>query len=256
MKPYYEHAGITIYHGDCREILGCLPVAFCRGCRVPLGDEAILAIHLTAKHDVGPFCDLLATDPPYGIGAAHTGNFGHGVKRHMTGFCTGKAIQKRNYGDSDWDDEPADRETLHLAMSKARWHIIFGGNYFDLGKARCWLVWDKLRGETHYADGEMAWTNLDKVVRIIRWRWNGFLTENDDERDERVHPTQKPVAVVHWAIRQAPSDVNQIIDPFMGSGTTLLAAKLLQKSAIGIEIEEKYCEIAAKRLSQEVFNFQ
>jgi hypothetical protein len=68
MKPYYQHAGITIYHGDCRDILGCLPVAFCRACRCELGDESILAIHLAAGHDVEPYCDFCLTDPPYGIG--------------------------------------------------------------------------------------------------------------------------------------------------------------------------------------------
>lgn len=76
-----------------------------------------------------------------------------------------------------------------------------------------------------------------------------------DPRDKRVHPTQKPVAVIHWAIRQVMEGFNTVLDPWMGSGTTLFAAKLLNKSAIGIEIEEKYCEIAAERLSQEVLNF-
>jgi|SRR5882724_10290604 len=226
MKPYYEHAGITIYHGDCREVL-------------PLVDH----------------CDLLCTDPPYGLGAARKNFGGNGVKRHMTGLVAGGAIPKRDYGDSGWDDAPADATSLGLAISGTDWQIVWGGNYFDLPKARCWLLWDKLRGDTDYADGEMAWTNLDKAVRIIRWRWNGFLTENDDPRDERVHPTQKPIAVMHWAIRQAPDTCSTILDPWMGSGSTLYAAKLLGRRAIGIEIEERYCEIAAKRLSQEVFDF-
>jgi DNA modification methylase len=142
-----------------------------------------------------------------------------------------------------------------MAISRSNWQIIFGGNYFDLPRARCWLIWDKLRGDTCFADGEMAWTNLDKTVRIIRWRWNGFLTEDSNPRDERVHPTQKPVAVMHWAIRQAPDSCSLILDPWMGSGTTLFAAKLLGRKAIGIEIEERYCEIAARRLSQEVLEF-
>ena len=167
----------------------------------------------------------------------------------------GKKVEPRDYGVSDWDDAPVDAAALRMAIRLACWQIIWGGNYFDLPKTRCWLVWDKLRGDTCFADGEMAWTNLDTTLRIIRWRWNGFLTENDDPRDERVHPTQKPIAVMHWAIRQAPPPCKTILDPWMGSGSTLYAAKLLGRSAIGIEIEEKYCEIAAKRLSQEVLPF-
>jgi DNA modification methylase len=225
MKPYYEHAGITIYHGDCREVLPQIQNV-----------------------------DLLCTDPPYGIKAAAKEAFENGVKRHMTGLVAGKCIPKRDYGDADWDDEPVSIELLNSYVQKASFQIIFGGNYFNLGSARCYLIWDKLRGDTHYADAELAWTNLDTTVRVIRWRWNGFLTEND-ERDQRIHPTQKPVVVMRWAIQQAPEGCKTILDPFMGSGTTLYAAKLLGRRAIGIEIEEKYCEIAAKRLSQEVLDF-
>jgi DNA modification methylase len=112
-------------------------------------------------------------------------------------------------------------------------------------------VWDKLRGDTDFADCELAWTNLDKSVRRIAYRWNGFLVAPGC-KDVRVHPTQKPLSVMTWAIRQAPADVRTILDPFMGSGTTLEAAKLLGLSAIGIEREERYCEIAAQRLAQEV----
>lgn len=226
MKPYYEQDGITIYHGDCREVLPTLESA-----------------------------DLVLTDPPYGLGAARRDFSGAGVKQHMTGLVSGKCVPKRDYGDAAWDDVAVDPETLTLALSKGRCAIVWGGNYFDLPKTRCWLIWDKLRGNTDYADAELAWTNLDRTVRVIRWRWNGFLTEHDPRDAERVHPTQKPVGVMSWALRQAPSDCETILDPFMGSGTTLRAAKDLGRKAIGIEIEEKYCEIAARRMSQRVLDF-
>jgi len=226
VKPYYDHAGIQIFHADCRDILPTIPPGS---------------------------VDLVLTDPPYGIGAARSAFRGQGVKRHMTGLVAGKAIPKRDYGDSEWDDVPADPAIIGRLLRCSDWQIIFGGNYFDLGPARCYLVWDKLRGETDYADAELAWTNLDKAVRVIRWRWNGFLQEHAGRaKEERFHPTQKPLQVVTWAIHQAPPTVVTILDPFMGSGTTLLAAKQLGRRAIGIEIEERYCEIAAKRLSQEI----
>ena len=221
-KPYYDEGGITIYHGDCREVLPMLePV------------------------------DLVLTDPPYGIGAARQHFGGMGVRRHMTGICVGKAIPRRDYGDSAWDDTPADQSVIDTLIGLSRWQIIWGGNYFALPPTRCWFVWDKLRGDTDYADAELAWTNLDRAVRVKRYRWNGFLTEPGD-KNERVHPTQKPLGVMRWAIEQAPPTAQTILDAFMGSGTTLRAAKDLGRKAIGIELEERYCEIAAKRLAQGV----
>lgn len=173
----------------------------------------------------------------------------------MSGFCSGKAIPKRDYGDSAWDDAPCPQDLLDSLIAFCPDQIVWGGNYFDLGPARCYLVWDKLRGETDYADGELAWTNLDKAVRIIRWRWNGFLEQNQGDKDERYYPTQKPEAVMKWAICQAPEHP-VIFDPFMGSGTTLRDAKDLGRRAIGIELEEKYCEIAVKRCAQKVFTWK
>jgi len=120
--------------------------------------------------------------------------------------------------------------------------------------SRGWLVWDKVNGDNDFADCELAWTNIKTSVRIFRHMWNGMLRQS--ERDvKRVHPTQKPVALMTWCLSFAPES-NSIIDPFMGSGTTLRAAKDLGMKAIGIEIEEKYCEIAAKRLAQGVLDFQ
>ena len=227
MKPYYNHDGLTIYHADCREVLA----------------------------DVS--ADLLLTDPPYGLGAARRNFGGNGVKRHMTGLVAGKAIPKRDYGDSAWDDATCDQELLNLAISRCPYQVIWGGNYFDLGPSRCCLVWDKLRGNTDYADAEIAWTNFDRVVRVIRWRWNGFLQQNSgNDKEERWHPTQKPLSVMAWAINQAPDTPSSILDPWLGSGTSLVAAKVAGMTGIGIEIEEKYCEIAAKRLSQEVLCFE
>ena len=212
MTPYYEHNGITIYHGDCREILPRL----------------------------GP-ADLLLTDPPYGIGEAR------GKNKSRSRIALAK-----DYGSAAWDDRPPPAWLIELMREKATWQIIFGGNYFSLPPSSCWLVWDKDNGDNDFADCELAWTNLPRAVRRKRHRWAGMLQENMGAKEEREHPTQKPLHVMTWALSLAPSEVVTVLDPFMGSGTTLVAAKQLGKSAIGIEAEERYCEVAARRLGQGV----
>ena len=211
MKPYYEHAGVTIYHANCLEVLPAL----------------------------GPV-DLVLTDPPYGIGEARGKN--------KSRSCL--AVSK-DYGTSAWDDAPPSRWLFDWLAEVSRHQIVWGGNYFGLPPASCWLVWDKENGANDFADCELAWTNLPKAVRRIVWRWQGMLQEPGAPKEERQHPTQKPLAVIKWAMRQAPDDCGLVLDPFMGSGTTLRAAKDLGRSAIGIEREERYCEIAAKRMAQE-----
>ena len=214
MNPYYEHAGITIYHGDCLEILPTLPRA-----------------------------DLVLTDPPYGLQEN-----AHRVASR------GKLAKTTDYGSFDWDKEPASDEEIAGSLSAAREAIIWGGNYFTLPPSRMWLVWDKVNGGNDFADCELAWTNLKGSVRLFRHMWNGMLRESENDCS-RVHPTQKPIALMKWCLGFTP-DAKTVIDPFCGSGPVLVAAKERGIDAIGIEIEEKYCEIAAKRLSQEVFNFE
>jgi DNA modification methylase len=206
LRPYYDEAGITIYHGDCAQVL-------------PFLDPV----------------DLLLTDPPYGIGADLGG---------------GKSAKKweAHTGENRWDASPIADWLMDLAISKANKAIIWGGNYYSFRPSPCWLFWDKeTAGVTTFADGEMAWTNLDKAVRLIRHLWSGPYMRYKEVRE---HPTQKPLPVMRWCIEQA-GDVSTILDPFMGSGTTLVAAKNLGKRAIGIERELKYCEIAVRRLAQQ-----
>jgi DNA modification methylase len=216
VKPYYSQDGVTIYHGDCRSVLSSA---------------------LALRQGASTF-DLLLTDPPYGIGEA----------RGKNASRTNVAVA-RDYGTAAWDDKPA-TEALAAMRSLCRWQIVFGGNYYDLPPTSCWLVWDKDNGANDFADCGLAWTNLKKAVRKLTYRWNGMLQQPGVPREHRQHPTQKPEQVMRWALGQAPSDVRTVLDPFMGSGTTLVAAKRLGLCAVGIEREEQYCEIAANRLSQ------
>lgn len=225
-RPYYEHAGITVYHGDCRDVI------------------ELIRSHWGEKH-----FDLLLTDPPYGIGEARGKNATRGKTTNISGRKS--LAYSTDWGISDWDDETQD-EGIAAARSVSRHQIIFGGNYYDLPPTSCWLVWDKDNGDTDFSDCELAWTNLQKAVRKLTFRWNGMLQGVGVPKEPRLHPTMKPEPVMRWAIMQAPTLVATVFDPFMGSGTTLVAAKRLGKQAVGIEREERYCEIAAQRLSQEV----
>lgn len=218
IKPYYDQDGITIYHGDCREILPHLPKV-----------------------------DLVLTDPPYGI-ALNTDNsrFSGGLAGNIAkrGAGVGPANGKPIYG----DDKPFDPSPI---MRSGQDYIIWGWNHFadKLPTGTC-LVWlkryDKAFG-SFLSDAEIAWMSKGHGVYCKRDLSNNSIA------NLRVHPTQKPETLMKWCLDFFPN-AKTILDPFMGSGTTLVAAKQLHRKAIGIEIEERYCEIAVKRLAQGVLN--
>lgn len=207
MKPYYQDSAVTIYHGDCREI-------------VP---------------QLGRF-DLLLTDPPYGINASK-GKWGSSNLGKVT-----------NYGKSDWDKKPVEKDLLLSLLSVCQYSVVWGGNYYELPPCKGPLVWDK-ENTGDFADGEMAWNNYNTALRIKRHLWNGMIRKGCESR---YHQTQKPLDVIAWAISLCPIKAETILDPFAGSGTTGRAAKDLNRKAVLIEIEEKYCEKAAYRMCQEV----
>jgi DNA modification methylase len=178
--------------------------------------------------------------------------------------CSGKQYgvalaPGRNYGHSDWDGFIPDRSTFELMFATSMEQVIFGGNYFTdfLPPVPSWIIWDKATDDkfsNDFGDCELAWCSNKKPARMIRYLWRGMLHGNMKEKEIREHPTQKPLPVLKRILDMFP-DAKSILDPFMGSGTTLRAAKDLQRKAIGIEIEEKYCEISARRMSQEVLAF-
>lgn len=200
MTPYYEHAGITLYLGDCREVLPTVTA------------------------------DVLVTDPPYGLGDRWSG-----------GTWASNPIydEAKRWDQSTFPEMPS----LVAAYPQA---IVWGGNYYELPPSRCWLSWEKTSRLTTMADFELAWTNLARPSKA--WR------EDRNPDGKRDHPTQKPVSLMKWCLGFVPAGI--IIDPFCGAGSTLLAAKELGRKAIGIEVCERYCELTARRLSQEVMQFQ
>jgi site-specific DNA-methyltransferase (adenine-specific) len=220
MKPYYEHGGITIYHGDCREILPQL----------------------------GRF-DLLLTDPPYGVNYESNRAVGRG---YIPISNDGARLSLRLY-----------RTVLPLLKVEhvlwfTRWDAwpdVWGeiGQYFPL---RGLLVWDKgTPGMGDLAHWGLSYELIASagVGKIIGNRDGSILKFGMASAVNREHPTEKPNDLLEYLIGKF--NYQSVLDPFMGSGTTLVAAKNLGRRACGIELEESYCEIAAKRLAQEVLDF-
>jgi site-specific DNA-methyltransferase (adenine-specific)/modification methylase len=181
--------------------------------------------------------DAVITDPPYGIN-----------ENSKKVASRGNMAAPKDYGNFDWDKAPPPDELIELIRTKGKYQAFFGGNYFTLPPTSCWLVWDKLNGDNDFADCELAWTNWPKAVRRLQWRWNGMIRQGNEQR---YHPTQKPLEVMKWVIELCPKS-DTILDPFMGSGTTGVAAIQMGRKFIGIEREPKYFEIACKRIQQAV----
>jgi len=176
--------------------------------------------------------DLVLTDPPYGIGEDKR-------KADKSG--------RREYND-EWDYRPLNKLFL-MILRIANNSIIWGGNYFasTLPDSRGWLVWDKMQ-KFSGADCELAWTSFDTSLKAFR----KSRVEVHSKMFKR-HPTQKPEELMRWCIVWACKqiEIKTIFDPFLGSGTTAVACEKLGRKWIGIEISEKYCEIAAKRINSE-----
>jgi site-specific DNA-methyltransferase (adenine-specific) len=221
MRPYYEHGGIQIFHGDCREILP----------------------HVSA--------DAMVTDPPYGVLLGETG-FGQ------------ERLSERQPYTKFRDDESYLRQVvlpgIQIGLSRVTRAVITPGNrngylypkpsdvgvwYNPAGTSRGKWGWILAHLIFYYGDDPRMGT---QATASSTWGNNDSIKGID-------HPCPKPLKFTKWLVTKASLPEETILDPFCGSGTTLEAAKELNRRAIGIEIEERYCEIAAKRLSQEVFNF-
>lgn len=203
----------TLYLGDCRDILPTLPKV-----------------------------DAVVTDPPYGVKYKPIKRPG-GVGRNKTAV---------GYGSILGDEQTPD---IRFLLDAADHALIWGGNYFanQLPPTPSWLVWDKMGGNAKYhgtkpfADCELAWSNDGKAARIHQQIWSGLVRQGEEASLPRVHPTQKPIALMRAAISRFPG-ARTILDPFMGSGTTGVAAVQMGKSFIGVELDPDFYAIACKRI--------
>jgi DNA modification methylase len=196
--------GITLYLGDCRDILPTIGKV-----------------------------DAIVTDPPYGINLKD--------QKKSTGAHGGR----REIIVAPWELMKPKKEVFDLILSKSPFVVIWGGNFFAdcLPISDRWLVWDKGQ-RINQSDGELAWVSVGGALRIFT------LNRAAIAADGAEHTTQKPVTLMKWTIEQLPSQCQIVADPFMGSGTTGVAAVKLGRKFIGIEIEPKYFDIACRRISE------
>ncbi len=180
--------------------------------------------------------DLVLTDPPYGI-SADKGSIGYGY------------IDSRRYNDN-WDKSSPLQSYFDEILRVSKNAIIWGGNFFTdkLPVSPHWLVWDKvadIQFDNPFSDCELAWTNINrKSVKKHICIQQGFISTEKT----RHHPTQKPVQLFTWCLDKYTKVGFTVLDCYLGSGTTCVAAKMLGRDYIGIDISKEYCQIARDRL--------
>ena len=223
MKSYYAAIEAKRLRGDANPIKREVVIG---DCRLLLGDCLPIMRQL-------PNVAAVLTDPPYGIGADKAASKNKG----KWGWTY--------YGESDWDNQRPDAKTFEEIQKIAPRQIVWGGNYFTdyLPPSMRWLVWDKGQRDFSLADCEFAWVNENKAARIFTYPRAKAL------QDGKQHPTQKRVELMEWCLGFLPEGT--VLDPFMGSGTTGVACLKAGRPFIGIEISEKYFDIAVKRMQDQ-----
>lgn len=241
-----------------------------------LGNHRLMCGDSTKVADVqaltgGAKIDLALTDPPYGIDIVkHTGKIG-GDKpatfgKTLNGWegrkTFGKVVdeglgivQSTVYHKIKGDETTETARLSYLIMKEVtKNQIIFGGNYFTdfLPPKPCWVVWDKVNGESVFADVELAWTSFDTGARLFSWMWNGMSRAGDRKSEgvKRIHPTQKPVGLFARILNEFTKEGESVLDLFAGSGSTIIAAEQTNRIAYLMEYESFYCDVIISRWEQ------
>ena len=188
--------------------------------------------------------ELAIVDPPYGIGE-------DGSKNHTRSKLAKSKNYKSFYG---MDTSAPDKEYFEELIRVSKKQIIWGANHFidrmPYGSS-CWIVWNKDNGESDFADCELAWTSFKTAVRMFTWKWQGMLQQNMKNKEVRIHPTQKPVALYEWLLMNYAKDGDKILDTHLGSGSSRIAAHKLGFEFVGCELDKDYFEAQEKRFKIE-----
>lgn len=188
------------------------------------------------------FFELCICDPPYGIGE-------DGLKNHSRG----KLTNSKKYIPKSWDKSAPDQMYFNELVRVSKNQILFGANHY-ISKmpidSSCWIVWDKENGDSDFADCELAWTSFKTAVRLFRFRWQGMLQGNMAEKEIRIHPTQKPVALYKWILKNYAKQGDKILDTHLGSQSSRIASYDMGFDFWGTELDTDYFKDGNKRFEQ------
>jgi site-specific DNA-methyltransferase (adenine-specific) len=191
------------------------------------------------------YFELAIVDPPYGIGE-------DGSKNHSRSMIAVSKDYKSFHGK---DLEAPPKEYFQELKRVSKNQIIWGANHF-ISKipfdSSCWIVWDKDNGNNDFADCELAYTSFKTAVRKFRYKWHGMLQENMKDKEIRIHPTQKPIALYKWLLKNYAKKGDKILDTHVGSASSLIACYQMNFDYIGFEIDKEYFEKAQKRIADEM----
>ena len=183
------------------------------------------------------YFDLAIVDPPYGI--------------DVTKMTLGNVKKKLKSKEKDWDNEAPNEAYFKELFRVSKNQLIWGGNYFNLPSSRFWVVWDKNNGESDFADGEMCWGSFDKPMRIKRVNWCGSACKHETGQN-KIHPTQKPVALYKWLLDKYAKPTDKILDTHLGSGSIAIACHDYGFDLTACELDKEYFDKAMQRINNHV----
>lgn len=187
--------------------------------------------------------DLAICDPPYGINISNV--LSGGIRKSGNGAALKSAFEKK-----DWDLCIPTSFYFEQLFRVTKHQIIWGANYMVefLPNSQGWIIWDKNNGTTNFADAELAFTSYDKATRIFKFTWNGMLQENMKNKEIRIHPTQKPVALYKWILEKYAKPGDKILDTHLGSGSIAIACHDYGYDLTACELDKDYYEAAMRRI--------
>ena len=188
------------------------------------------------------YYSLCIVDPPYGIGE-------DGLKNHSRG----KLTESKKYTPKNWDKNSPDKQYFQELFGVSKNQIIWGANHF-ISKvpfdSSCWIVWNKENGGSDFAGCELAWTSFKSAVRKFDFKWQGMLQGDMKNKEERIHPTQKPVALYRWLLQNYAKKGDKTLDTHLGSMSSVIACYDEKFDITGAELDPDYFKAGMERVNK------